>query len=444
MAEKIKNPFIHSHDDDCDHDHHHDHEPFEPADPAQKSLADAMRVSFMILKVIMVAMLVFYASTGIFTVEPQQKVVRLQFGKIIGEGDGQVYDQGWYLGWPYPVEEKVVVPITEQSVSISRAFWHEPAAVRTGLPRGGPLNPEKDGSLLTGDASIVHGRFEVYYSIDNVIDFVENVGMMPRPEEMSAADSLVTNVAEQGIVFAAAQIKADDFINGQFNRSAAKGRMQEVLDELNAGIKIVRLVMDDSEAPLAVRPAYNLVTNAESERGQKISAARQQRTNLLNEAAGEAHDELFALVREYELAQSVGNTDAAEASAQQIDGAFDRLRMPAGLGGSAIGGEASRLISEANTYRTETVERVKSEANSFRTLLGKYREAPELFASREWQQAREAIFTGDVETIYNNSGQLYLELNTDPELNRKREKDRLEKAERDEQAALNTLYGVNP
>ena len=126
MAEKIKNPFIHSHDDDCDHDHHHDHEPFEPADPAQKSLADAMRVSFMILKVIMVAMLIFYASTGIFTVEPQQQVVRLQFGKIIGENEGLVYDQGWYVGWPYPIEEKIKVPTTQRNVTLLNAFWYEP------------------------------------------------------------------------------------------------------------------------------------------------------------------------------------------------------------------------------------------------------------------------------------------------------------------------------
>lgn len=446
MAEKIKNPFIHTHDDGGDHDHAHDHEPFEPVDPAQKSLADAMRVSFMILKFIMVLMLLFYASTGVFRVEPQEKVVRLQFGKIVGDNDGQVYSQGWYVGWPYPIEEKIKVPITQRSVSIRGAFWPEVGdATNTSLSRGGPLNPEKDGSLLTGDAGIVHGRFKIDYTIDNVIDFVKNVGLVnpgdPRyldvidPDPLIFADDLVTNVAEQGIVYAAAQIRADDFIKGNFGRTAAEDRMQAVLDGLGAGIKIIRLVVEDSEAPLAVRPAYNMVTNAESERGQKISAARQQRTTLLNEAAGEAHGALFALIREYELAQSAGDTAAAEALAQQIDTAFDRLRMPAELGGSAIGGEASRLISEANTYRTETVERVKAEANSFRALLGKYREAPKLFASREWQQAREVIFTGDVETLYNNGGQLYLELNTDPELSRKREQERLKKAEEAAEAA---------
>lgn len=432
MAEKIKNPFIHSHDDDCDHGHghHHDHEPFEPTDPAQKSLADAMRVSFGILKVIMVLMLIAYLATGVFTVEPQEKVVRLQFGKIIGEGDGQVYEQGWYVGWPYPIEEKVKVPITQRSVPIRNAFWYEGGNTDTsGQARGGPLNPERDGSLLTGDANIVHGRFKVDYVVNDVVAFVENVGM-PGPGDMSAADELVRFVAEQGIVFATAQAQADDFIKKTFNRSAATERMQSALDSLGAGIGIVRLVVDDSQAPVSVRPAYTLVTNAESERSQKLSAARQQRTTLLNEAAGEAHDALFKLVQEYELAQSAGETEKAEQLAQVIDTAFDRLRLPAEYGGAAIGGEASRLISEANTYRTETVEKVKSEANSFRTLLANYREAPALFLSRERQRAREAIFTGDVETVYNNAGQLYLEINTDPDLARRREQQRLEEEER--------------
>ncbi len=435
MAEKIKNPFVHSHDDECDHGHHHhDHEPFEPTDPAQKSLADAMRVSFLILKFIMLLMLIAYLATGVFRVEPQERVVRLQFGKIVGEGDGKVYEQGWYAGWPYPVEEKVAVPIIQRSVTLREPFWYELNATdNNAQARGGPLNPERDGSLLTGDANIVHGRFEVYYTINDVVAFVENVGM-PRPRDMSAADELVAMVAEQGIVHAAASVEADPFIKGTFARDTARRRIQEVLDTLNAGIKIESLVVVASEAPLLVKPAYAMVTNAESERGQKLSAARQERTSLLNEAAGEAHEALFDLVQAYELAQSAGDTQKADELAGVIDTAFDQLRLPADLGGTQIGGEASRLISEANTYRTETVEQVKAEANSFVTLIKQYREAPELFMSRERQRARELIFTGDVETIYNNAGQLYLELNTDPDLARKRDQERLQKVE--EEAGL--------
>ncbi len=435
MAEKIKNPFIHSHDDDCDHDHGHSHEPFEPADPAQQSLADAMRVSFGILKLIMILLLLFYAFSGTFAVKPQEQVVRTWFGKIIGEEGEEVYKQGWYLGAPYPFEQKIKVPITQRSVSIRSAFWYEvterQAALTPDQLTGGPLNPEKDGSLLTGDANIVHGRFQVNYKINNAVDFVENVG------DVAFADELVTNIAEQGIVYAVAQVKADDFINSQLNSSAAIQRMQRVLDKLQTGITIEDLLIRDSTPPLAVRKAYFLVTDADSEKGQKISAARQQRTTLLNEAAGEAHGPLFEMVKAYELARSVNDAQQSEALDQQIATAFSQLRTPAESGGAVIGGEASELINQANTYRTEVVEQVKAEANSFVSQLDRYRESPNLTSTRMWQKAREKIFTGDVETFYTSTGQTQIITNVDPAVSRKREQDRIEQAEIDAAQSLN-------
>ena len=433
MAEKIKNPFIHSHDGDCDH-HHHDHEPFEPTDPAQQSLADAMRVSFGILKLLMLAMLLFYVGTGVFMVEPQEQAVRLQFGKIVEGADGPVYTQGWYLGWPYPIEEKITVPTNQRTVEVRDTFWYEVTdADATKTPdqmTGRPLNPEKDGSLLTADANIVHGRFRVNYVVSDIVSFVENVGM-PKPGDMSRADDLVAAVAEQGIVYAAAQVTADTFINRNLNSSKAIEKMQEALDEMRAGITITKMDTSGNSAPLLIRKAYTFVTDAQSERGQKISQARQERTSLLNEAAGEAHEALFDLVQSYELARSASDTEAAEAYAKQIDEAFDELRMPEEFGGQSIGGEAARLISEAHTYRTETVEQVKAEAHSFASLYSQYRQNPQLVSSRMWQNVREKIFTGDVETFYTNAGQTQVITNADPQIARDREQERLRQAEED-------------
>jgi modulator of FtsH protease HflK len=434
MVEKIKNPFTHSQDEDCDPDPRHEHEPFEPADPAQQSLADAMRVSFGILKLLMIAVLLAYAGTGVFMVDPQEQVVRLQFGKIIGDGGEQVYTQGWYLGWPYPIEEKIKVSTIQRTVVLRDAFWYEVSdADATKTPDqmyGQPLNPEKDGSLLTADANIVHGRFQINYQISDIVKFVQNVGM-PKPKDYSQADALVTAVAERGIVYTAARVTADQFINRNLDSTATIKRMQASLDALNAGITITVLRTPESTPPLMIRKAYTLVTDAESERGQKISAARQQSTSLLNEAAGEAHNVLFELVKSYELARSVGDGDEAQKIAQQIDVAFDQLRLPDELGALAIGGEAARLINEANTYRTETVEQVKAEANSFASLYEQYRSSPELVSSRMWQNVREKIFTGDVETFYTNAGQTQIITNTDPQISRDREKQRLLQAEQD-------------
>lgn len=425
---KPRNPFIHSHDHDHDHahghGHHHDH--FEPTDPAQQSLADALRVSFAVLKWTMVGLLVIYLFTGVFRVEEQTRVVRLQFGSIVGEPGQEVYEPGWYFGLPYPIEQKIEVPVAPRTLNLVDQFWFESDASGRTLDEraagAGPLNPERDGSLLTGDANIVHGRFEVTYSIADPAAYVRNVG------NLRQADAMVRNAAEQGIVYAIAQTEADAVIRNQINRLAAVTRMQDVLDAMETGITIreQNFSLTDRTMPLPVRASYQAVINAESERGRLIEEARQERTSILNEAAGEAHDELFNLVLEYELAVSAGETDRAEQLSQAIDEAFRTLEVETEMGPRPIGGEAASVINRAHTDSTQVVQRIKAERNTFESLLEQYRESPELVKSQLWQSARQAIFTGEVETIYApTQDQLNVLVNRDPQIQRQREQERL-------------------
>jgi hypothetical protein len=45
--------------------------------------------------------------------------------------------------------------------------------------------------------------------------------------------------------------------------------------------------------------------------------------------------------------------------------------------------------------------------------------------SKLWEDARESILTGDVETFYTVAGQLELQLNRDPALQKERQKEQL-------------------
>jgi hypothetical protein len=71
------------------------------------------------------------------------------------------------------------------------------------------------------------------------------------------------------------------------------------------------------------------------------------------------------------------------------------------------------------------VERVASERQAFEQLLPQYDRNPRLVLSKLWEDARETILTGDVETFYTVSGQLELQLNRDPELQKERQKEQL-------------------
>ena len=133
----------------------------------------------------------------------------------------------------------------------------------------------------------------------------------------------------------------------------------------------------------------------------------------------------------YEQAVERGDKEAALRIQLAIDTALADLRV----GDTAIGGEVARVINTAKTYRTQIVERVASEAQAFEQLLPQYDRNPRLVLSKLWEDARETILTGDVETFYTVPGQLELQLNRDPELQKQRQKEQMRAKKRQQKEA---------
>jgi regulator of protease activity HflC (stomatin/prohibitin superfamily) len=215
------------------------------------------------------------------------------------------------------------------------------------------------------------------------------------------------------------------------NRELAIGIAQRRLDEMKTGLTIDQLNLDQVTAPMAVVKSFDDVTTAEADRSQRIVAAQQDRTRILAEAAGEAAEKLVALVTSYEQAVEAGTAAEADAADAKIDEAFTALQAEQ----AQIGGEAARVINAANTYRTQVVERVKSEREMFERLLPQYAQNPRIILSRLWEDAREKILTGDVETFYTVPGQLQLQLNRDPEIQKMKQREQL-KALKTEQKSM--------
>ena len=64
----------------------------EALDPANQSLAEALRKSFRILKLLMLVLVVLYFLSGWFSVKPGDVGVILRFGRILGTGPGELAD----------------------------------------------------------------------------------------------------------------------------------------------------------------------------------------------------------------------------------------------------------------------------------------------------------------------------------------------------------------
>jgi regulator of protease activity HflC (stomatin/prohibitin superfamily) len=244
-------------------------------------------------------------------------------------------------------------------------------------------------------------------------------------------ESIVRLVAQQGIVHAVAQLAADDVLRGIVNRELAVSLMQRRLDDMRTGLVVDQLALDKVSAPMRVAGSFDAVTSAESDRAGRIVAAQQERARILGETAGEASAAIVELLTAYERAVDEGDADAARRLQDRIDAGLGELR----IGDASIGGEVARVVNAAKTYRTQIVEQVAAEAQAYSQLLPQYEQNPRLVLARLWEDARESILTGDVETFYTVPGQLELQLNRDPELLKERQKEQLRSRKREQREA---------
>ena len=402
--------------------------PAPPAlDAAQQSLAEALRVSFTILKLAMAALLIAYAFSGTFSVGSNEVALRLRFGDYVGDPGNRVLERGTYLAAPFPIEQVVKVDTRPSSLVLDKEFWFETTAQESGLTRrqlqgqkAQPLNPLRDGSLISGDSSIIHAKWTLTWRVSDPVAFLTNVG------SKQLAGDIVRLVAQQGIVHAVAQLAADDLLRGIVNRELAVGLMQARLDGMRSGLVIDQLALDKVSAPMRVAGSFDAVTSAESDRAGRIVAAQQERARILGETAGEASSAILEAMSAYEQAVERADDEGARSLQAKIDAGLADLRF----GDTPIGGEVARIINTSKTYRTQIVERVGSEAQSFELLLPQYERNPRLVLAKLWEDARETILTGDVETFYTVPGQLELQLNRDPELQKERQKEQLRSKKR--------------
>ncbi|HTG43456.1 MAG TPA: SPFH domain-containing protein, partial [Verrucomicrobiae bacterium] len=150
--------------------------PAEIDESGSRALADALRSSFVIVKILMAGLVVLFFFSGIFTVPSRERAIVLRFGKPVGVGDQQLLGPGLHWSFPSPIDEVVRIPIAEVQTVRSTAGWYQvtPEEETSGTenPPGGTLNPATDGYTLTSDGNIVHIRADVRYRITEPLKYV--------------------------------------------------------------------------------------------------------------------------------------------------------------------------------------------------------------------------------------------------------------------------------
>lgn len=358
----------HSHDHDHDHGHHHDHDhdhghkaidlPLKKApapapepvpepiqeDAGSMALAEALRSSFAIVKVLMIILVIAFFASGIFTVSSQQRAILLRFGKPVGTGPEQLLGPGLHWSFPAPIDEVVRIPIGEIQVARSTAGWYAttPEAEAAGAepPPTGSLSPASEGYTITSDGNIIHARATIRYRITDPLKYLLG---------FTQASNVVQNIVDESLFFASSQFTVDEALtaNRQGFQERVLARIRQLAEDRDLGITIE---LGDVQVipPRFIKQAFDDALGAEIERRKKRDEATSYAASLLSTAEGDANS----------------------------------------------------ILNAGQTEKTREIQSVLAQAQYFKDQLPHYKENPQLYMARVQTEAIGRIMTNVQDKIF--------------------------------------------
>jgi membrane protease subunit HflK len=397
-------------------------------DAAGKSLAEALRVSFLILKLIMAVLVALFITSGIFRVQENEKALVLIFGEIQGTGAEQrILGPGLKWTWPEPISEIIKIPVAKVQTLAIDNFWYfetEEEKLGTRPPIIPPLlNPVKDGYCLTRNESIVategadynfvHAKWELTYEISNLDRFFANISYEPPGPGEDFMD-VVSDFVEPMLESLAADTIVTTMVNYTIDEatehassiaSDVKNLLQAKLDAIDSGITVDDMRASEITWPRQVNAAFELRTLARQKSNTTITEAQSYARKVLTEAGGVMAEEIFA-----ELTTEGISDERKEELLSQLAGA------------------SREIIDAARGYRTQVAKDAESNAIYLKELLPEYRKHPKLVLQKIFQDAHKEVLANAYEKIFvqpstGDKNKLWIRINSDPSLKRTKEKE---------------------
>jgi len=378
-------------------------------DPANRSLSSALRISFVALQIVMVALIVMYFLSGWQQVPEQYRGLRLLFGRL---QDAEPLEAGGYFVWPYPIGQFIKVRASQQTVELADEFWPQLSVAQKSraFSELSPsekfsLVPGKDGSVITSDHNLAHTSWKVQFRI---VDARQNQKTVPD----LLNETLVRRAIERAVVLGSAETTLDEIIQSRDRLSSkVKAYAQEFLDRIECGIEITATTYD-AYPPVPAQASYESVNQAHVQAAQQKVDAERQASETLNAMAGPAYQQLRVLIGEYEqlLAEARGDptrTPAAQAKRQEIDDL---------LVSDAVGGKVATIIGTATSERGELVASFRSDLARFDAWIDRYEADPALAATLLWTESIIQISRHNLEWFSVAPGTRIIEIltNSDP------------------------------
>jgi HflK protein len=300
------------------------------------------------------ALALLYLASGLFSVQPGEVGMRQRFGEITAPD----LAPGLHYRLPWPFESHNVVP-TDLVRRAEFGFRSEPnaelgarALARDRLTVGGPGNPvpnaikaagfwfemqsvPEESFLLTGDGNFIDLRFSVQYRVADPVAFAYELA---EPEALVRSLTLAALRALVGTSSIDAVYTTE---RGAAERQV-RDRVQELLDDYEAGIELMSVRLLYVHPPKEVHDAFRDVASAQEDKLRTINRAQTFAVEDVNQAEG----------------------------------------------------EAAAMIEEALAFQDERIRRAAGDASGFGLKVDAYRRAPELTRFRLQLETIEAVLPG--------------------------------------------------
>lgn len=339
-------------------------------DIGSRALAEALQSSFRLLQLAMAGIVIYILATGVYTVKQHEVAVVLRLGKLVGGTTTRVKEPGIHFGWPYPIDEVIRIPVQRVLTVRTNRHWYrltteEQQAKDAGQPLPPPrpfLIPFVDGYTLTGDANIIHSRWELRYQITDPVRWALVFGE-------DRVKQFLTSALESAVVHVSAHFEADKALRTDVNafREQVQTEVSRLAREQKLACDVQRVDLVEVSPPRQVKPAFDAVIEAEQDRSRLVSEA-----------------------------QSYASQTVAAAE-----------------------GQASKTVAAAQARRTRLVRSAAADVETFRRLLPSYRANPSLVKRQLWLETVGRVLENVDEKVLVDPGkELRIEVGRDPKVAR--------------------------
>ncbi|MEZ5534113.1 MAG: FtsH protease activity modulator HflK [Thiolinea sp.] len=272
--------------------------------------------------------------SGFYTVDARQEALVLRLGAYNTTTGPGLH---WHL--PYPIETVEMVDVAQNRSAQDRS------------------------TMLTIDENIVDIAVTVQYKVSNARDYAFNV-LLPDflPDQPQGTIYQVMRSATREVVGRSSM----DFILREGREQIAlttQELMQQILDDYQAGLQVIKVNLTYAEAPEAVKDAFD-----------DANRAREDANRFKNEA---------------------------DTYAKKV--------VPEARG------QAARRLEEANAYRDRVIAQAEGDASRFSQLVAEYRKAPEVTRERLYLETMETVLAGTRKVLVdsnNSNNLLYMPLDS--------------------------------